>query len=199
MTYEELQKAYNQLKIQYENQQLELNNLRRIVFGTRREYTPSQEQEEQMQCSLFKDEKCMDEEVEKEIKENINEITVHKKKDSKKKKAGIKRSKLKDIIIKKEEYKLDEKEVCDECGSGLELVGKKVVRQEVEYKPAELILKEYVQYVYKCKECGTDNSKKDTPSFYQAEMPKAILTHSFASPSLASEVLYQKYYLGLSL
>ena len=48
MTYEELQKAYNQLKIQYENQQLELNNLRRIVFGTRREYTPSQEQEEQM-------------------------------------------------------------------------------------------------------------------------------------------------------
>ena len=199
MTYEELQKAYNQLKIQYENQQLELNNLRRIVFGTRREYTPSQEQEEQMQCSLFKDEKCMDEEVEKEIKENINEITVHKKKDSKKKKAGIKRSKLKDIIIKKEEYKLDEKEVCDECGSGLELVGKKVVRQEVEYKPAELILKEYVQYVYKCKECGTDNSKKDTPSFYQAEMPKAILTHSFASPSLASEVLYQKYYLGVPL
>ena len=113
MTYEELQKAYKNLneeltnakeelanaKIKIENQQLELNNLKRIVFGTRREYTPEVEQEETMQCSLFKDEKEMDENVEKEVQKNIEDITVHKK--QKTKKAGIKRSKLKNTIIKK--------------------------------------------------------------------------------------------------
>lgn len=213
MTYEELQKAYKNVsaelanakeelenaKVKIENQQIELNNLRRIVFGSRREYTPEVEQEDTMQCSLFKNEKEMDENVEKEVQENIEEMTVHKKKKSKTKKAGIKKSKLKDTVIKKEEYKLNEDDTCEECGSELELVGKKVVRQEIEYKPAELIIKEYVQYIYKCKECGTEGSEKETPTFYKAEMPKPLLTHSFASPSLATEILYQKYYLGVPL
>ena len=206
MTYEELQNAYKNAKaelvnakIKIENQQIELNNLRRIVFGTRREYTPEVDQEETMQCSLFKDEKEMDYNVDKEVAENVEEITVHKKKKAKTKKAGIKRNKLKDTIIKKEEYKLNEDDICEECGSTLELVGKKVVRQEIEYKPAELIIKEYVQYIYKCKECGTEGSQKDTPTFYKAEMPKPLLTHSFVSPSLATEILYQKYYLGVPL
>ena len=211
MTYEELQKAYKNLneeltnareelanaKIKIENQQLELNNLKRIVFGTRREYTPEVEQEETIQCSLFKDEKEMDEHVEKEVQKNIEDITVHKK--QKTKKAGIKRSKLKNTIIKKEEYKLNENEKCEERGNELEVVGKKVVRQEIEYKPAELIIKEFVQYIYKCKKCGTSESEKETPTFYKAEMPKPLLAHSFASPSLATEVLYQKYYLGVPL
>ena len=90
MTYEELQKAYNELRIKYENQEIELNNLRRIIFGRKREYTPIQDQEEE-QCSLFEDEKEMDEEVEKEVKEKVEEITVYKNKKAKKKRAGIKR------------------------------------------------------------------------------------------------------------
>ena len=206
MTYEELQKAYKNVseelanaRVKIENQEIEINNLRRIVFGTRREYTPEVEQEDTMQISLFKNEQEMDDNVEKEVGENVEEITVHKKKESKTKKAGIKKSKLKDTVIKKEEYKLNEEDKCEECGSDLELVGKKVVRQEIEYKPAELIIKEYVQYIYKCKECGTEGSKKDTPTFYKAEMPKPLLTHSFVSPSLATEILYQKYYLGVPL
>ena len=198
MTYEELQKAYNELRIKYENQEIELNNIKRIIFGRKREYTPIQEQEEE-QCSLFEDEKEMDEEVEKEVKEKVEEITVYKNKKAKKKRAGIKRSKLKEIIIKREEYKLDDSERCEKCGKEIELVGKKVVRQEVEYKPAELILKEYVKYVYKCKECGTEKSQKETPSFYEAKVPKPLLSHSFVSASLATEVIYQKYYLGVPL
>ena len=47
MTYEELQKAYNELRIKYENQEIELNNLRRIIFGRKREYTPIKDQEEE--------------------------------------------------------------------------------------------------------------------------------------------------------
>ena len=80
MTYEELQKAYKNVsaelanaKVKIENQQIELNNLRRIVFGSRREYTPEVEQEDTMQCSLFKNEKEMDENVEKEVQERTNE------------------------------------------------------------------------------------------------------------------------------
>lgn len=109
MTYEELKNAYQNVsaelanaKVQIENQQIELNNLRKIVFGSRREYTPEVEQEGTIQCSLFKDEKEMDNNVEKEIEENVEEITVYKKKKAKTKKAGIKKSKLKDTIVKKD-------------------------------------------------------------------------------------------------
>ena len=206
MTYEELQNAYKNVskelanaKIKIENQQVELNNLRRIVFGTRREYTPEVDEDDAMQCSLFNSEQEMDDNINKEVEENIEEITVHKKKKAKTKKAGIKRGKLKDTIIKKEEYKINADDTCEECGSNLEVVGKKVVRQEIEYKPAELLIKEYVQYIYKCKECGTKGSQKDTATFYKAEVPKPLITHSFVSPSLATEILYQKYYLGVPL
>ena len=87
--------------------------------------------------------------------------------------------------------------VCPICDSDLELVGKKVVRSEIEFDPAVLRIKEHIQYIYKCKKCGTEESEKDTPTFLETEVPKPLLTHSFASPSLATEVFYQKYYLGV--
>ena len=78
MTYEELQKAYKNVseelanaRAKIENQEIEINNLRRIVFGTRREYTPEEEQEDTMQISLFKNEQEMDANVEKEVEENV--------------------------------------------------------------------------------------------------------------------------------
>ena len=135
-----------------------------------------------------------------QIKENIEEIIVQKKKNKRKKQAGIKRNNLKNIEIEKEEYILNEEEKkCPECGKELKLVSKKVVRQGIEYIPAKLKITEYVQGIYKCVECGTKDSKKESSTFVKAEMPRAILAHSFATPSLATEVIYQKYYLGVPL
>ena len=151
------------------------------------------------QCSLFDTPEEIESNVQEQINEKVEEITVYKKKKSKTKKAGIKRSALKDIVIERKEYVMEENAVCPECAGNLKNVGKKVVRQEIEYEPPKLKIKEYIKYVYKCEKCGTEGSEKASSTFLETEVPKPILTHSFASPSLATEVIYQKYYLGVPL
>lgn len=214
MLYEELLQKYNEqttelnsikaelttTKVELANAQIQLNNLRRIVFGSKREKLPKQDVlESGDQCCLFENMKDIDENLEKQSEEKIEEIIVHRKKNAKKKKAGIKKAFLKNVTINRNEYVLNEDEKCPECNSSLTVVGKKVVRQEIEYISPKIEITEYVQYIYKCNECGTKNSKKDTCTFVKADVPKPLLTHSFVSPSLATEVMYQKYYLGVPL
>ena len=75
MSYEELLENYNKLQSKYENTKLELDNLKRIVFGVKREYTPKQEQlENSVKCSLFDKEKEVDEELQKQVEENVEEL-----------------------------------------------------------------------------------------------------------------------------
>ena len=122
---------------------------------------------------------------------------MYRKKKSKKRVAGLKKSILKDVVVNRAEYILNEDAKCTDCGSGVKLVGKKVVRTEIDFIPAVFTVTEYVQQTYKCTKCGTEESKKDTPTFFKTQPPKPLLAHSFVSPSLASEVFYQKYYLGV--
>ena len=81
----------NNLKIKIENQQLQINQLNKYVFGSKRESTPKQEENlvEGTQCSIFGEVK--DEEIKEQVEEEIEEITVHRKKNHKKKIAGIKK------------------------------------------------------------------------------------------------------------
>ncbi len=206
MEYDELMNAYKklqnenkELQIKYDNAVLEINSLRRMIFGSKRERTPNNDQAIAEQCSLFEDEKDIEKNVQEQIAENVEEIVVHKKKKAKKKTAGIKKSFLKDVVVRRKEFVLNEEEKCPDCDSDLKLVGKKVVRQEIDYIPPTIELVEYIQYIYKCTKCGTEESEKETPTFVKSELPKPLLTHSFASPALAAEVIFQKYYLGVPL
>lgn len=221
MSYDELMEKY--LKIQQENnelknevsnksteikklqakvlnQELQINVLNRYLFGSKREATDKKEENivEGVQCSIFG--KPEDEETKKQIEEKTETITVHRKKNNKKVQAGIKKAALKDVEVITEEYKLEEGQLnCPVCGGKLKEIGKELVRQEIEYVPAKLILKSYVRYSYKCEACGTENSEKETSTIVKTKTPKALLAHSFASPSLAAEVIYQKYYMGAPL
>ncbi len=204
MDYDELMKAYKnlqfenkELQIKYNNATLEINALKRIVFGSKREKTPEKEDIDISQCSLFDNEEDIEKNVQEQIEEQVEEITVYRKKKSKKRVAGLKKNTLKDVIVKKQEYVLNEDEKCPECNNDLKLVGKKVIRTEINFTPATFSITEFVQNIYKCKKCGTEESEKETPTFVKAELPKPLLAHSFASASLATEVFYQKYYLGV--
>ena len=123
MSYDELMNAYlnkisenEKLKIQVENQNLEINNLKRIIYGVKREYTPKKEQvENTQQCSLFADDQDIDKEVKEQIKENVEEITVYKKKNTKTKKAGIKKNILKNVEVEIKEYEISPEEKCPVC------------------------------------------------------------------------------------
>ena len=96
--YQKLKKENNNLKIKVENQELQINTLKRYVFGSKREYTPKEENlVEGVQISLFGE--SDDKELNQQIENEIEKITVHKKKNSKKVQAGIKKSFLKYVEI----------------------------------------------------------------------------------------------------
>lgn len=75
---------------------------------------------------------------------------VRKKGDRKKLTEGLIRETV-ECVLNPEEA------VCGTCGSELKVIGKKQVRSEMEYIPAKLIMKDYVQYVYKCTDCGKND------------------------------------------
>ena len=190
----------NKLKITIENQQLHINTLNKIVFGPKSEKQQKDETlfVEGTQVSIFGEVK--DEEIKEQVEEQTEEIIVHKKKNSKKKVSGIKKAELKNVTIETREVLLDEdKQNCPECGEQIEKIGKEVVRQEIEYVPPKFVLVNHVRNIYKCTKCGTEKGEKETPTIIKTKTPKALLTHSFASPSLATEVIYQKYYMGVPL
>lgn len=81
----------------------------------------------------------------------------------------------------------------------MEKIGKEFVRQEIKYIPAKFQIINYYRNVYKCKSCGTDESNKEKPTIVKTHVPTALISHSFASQSLATEVIYQKYYMGVPL
>lgn len=83
----------------------------------------------------------------------------------------------------------DEDRKCPYCNGDMEVIGKKVVREEVEIIPAQITRVQYVQEVLGCPEC-----KKDGASvIVAAETPSPLLKHSLASPSTVAYVMYQKY------
>jgi len=194
--YKEQSQKCQDLQIENENLKLENQNLKKVIFGVRREYTSKQDEiVDGTQTSLFEDVQT-EEEIDEQIKENVEEITVHQKKKTRKRKAGIKRSSAKEIIIEREIIDIDEEnKLCSECQNELELIGKRVVDQDIEYIPAKIVIKEYIQYTYKCSHCSTD----EKAVIIRGKMPRPLLPHSFVSPSLAAEVFYQKYYLGTPL
>lgn len=77
----------------------------------------------------------------------------------------------------------------------MEVIGKKVVREELRIIPANVERIQYVQEVLVCPEC-----KKDGASvIVEAETPGPLLKHSLASPSTVAYVMYQKYVNSIPL
>ncbi len=83
----------------------------------------------------------------------------------------------------------DEDRNCPYCNTPMEVIEKKVVREELRIIPAKAERIRYVQEVFGCPEC-----KKDGASvIVGAETPSLLLRHSLASPSTVAYLMYQKY------
>lgn len=201
----ELEKMNKQLQeenrikdIKIENMNLTINKFRKMIFGPGRERTPENfSVYESDQLSFFCDEEGEKHTLE-EIQKAVKEITVkpHKRKINK---AGIREDKLKDFDFEIEEYEIDTEEKCDICNNDLVKVGRKLVRQRVEYIPARLAVVSVYQNTYKCESCGSDDSENTNDHFVKAAIPRPLLNHSFVSASLASQIIYQKYFMGMPL
>mgnify|MGYP005815878133 CR=1 FL=1 len=157
-------------------------------FGTSSEKTP----QIYGQCFLFDE---LIDEIPGEAENKVINIKEHKRPVRRK---GDRENLIKSLPHEVVECVLDERTVCEICGSELVKIGKKKVRSEMEYVPAKLIIKDYVQYVYKCIECG-QNDTNPFDSIYTATVPAPVLTHSFASPSIVAWIMYQKYMMSVPL
>lgn len=158
-------------------------------FGASTERTPQIEG----QC-FFLDEQMQ----ETAVGSNANVINIKEHTRNIRKKGDTKKV-IKALPHEVVECVLNPKEaVCGICGSELEVIGKKRVRSEMEYMPAKLVIKDYVEYVYKCTECGK-TAENPYDMIVSAPVPVPVLTHSIASPSSVAWIIYQKYMMSVPL
>ena len=112
---------------------------------------------------------------------------------------GVRQEMLAGLPQEVEEYVIPADETCGVCGAKMKVTGKRIVRTEVEFSPAKLIVKQIVQQVAKCTECGEKGSPNVKSHFQKAAVPVPPLAHSISTPSLIAQVMYQKFAMGMPL
>lgn len=183
-----------QLKVQSLEHNVEVLT-QAVLHASKQRFGASSEKTPQIngQCFLFGE--LFDETI-PETNDKIITIKEHKRPVRKK---GDRDNLIKNLPHEVVEYALnDEDAICKVCGSKLQVIGKKTVRSEMEYIPAKLLIKDYVQYAYKCTECGK-NDENPYDSIYCSKVPAPVLTHSVASPSIVAWIMYQKYMMSVPL
>lgn len=91
-------------------------------------------------------------------------------------------------------YVSDEERICEICGTEMETIGTKYVREELQIIPAQVKRLHYYQEVVGCPQC-----KKEDSVIYEAPTPTPLFKHTFASPSTVAYVMYQKYVNAMPL
>lgn len=179
-----------------EKQRIQIENLTQAILHARKKMYGSSSEVTSFpgQISLFPEQ----EQLLSELAKQQRTITVPEH-TRKARQPGIRAEMLASLETEVERCTVAEDETCPVCGADLVKVGEKVIRTEVVYEPAKLKVKQYVQEIKKCTICGTQESEKLTPTFVGAGVPKALLPHSIASPSLVAGILYLKYDMGVPL
>lgn len=179
---------------QIKKQQIQIENMVQALLHARKKIFGASSEKTQMegQMHLFMTEQELAVELLKQQKEVS--VKAHKKTP---RKPGVREEMLSGLKKEVVEYLIPEEEVCPKCKSSLNVIGKEVIRTEVEFVPAKLLVKQIVRQVAKCSCCGQKDSEQKTPTFVKAQIPKSPLPHSFSTPSLISQVLHQKFSLGL--
>lgn len=82
-----------------------------------------------------------------------------------------------------------EEQVCNKCGSQLEVIGKEI-KQYLKIKPAEVYIQQDVYYTYACKNC--EKNDIETP-IVKTPQESPVIKGSFASPEAIAHIMTQKF------
>lgn len=85
--------------------------------------------------------------------------------------------------------------VCSECGEPLHQIGKEI-RRELKLIPATAVILEHVSYVYGCHACERDEFGVPVQ---RVPMDEPVIKGSFASPESVSQIMTQKFVMGVPL
>ena len=102
----------------------------------------------------------------------------------------------KDLPVEEVIYDITEKDkTCDKCGERLEFL-KYETRREIKLIPAKVTVVEHKKAIYVCKSC---DKKGIDSNFVTAKAPKPLIEKSLVSASMLSEIINQKYCMGVPL
>lgn len=154
-----------------------------IRKGIKQKYGPSSEKTPEEQLSIF-NEAEKEQRPDKEEPE-LEEITYKRKKAN-----GSNKNKWDNLPVEIIEYDLEESEKsCPNCSNPLHLM-KKEIHKELKIIPATITIVRHEQNVYACRHC--EKNEITTP-IIKADMPKAVIPGSIASPSLLAYTMNRKY------
>lgn len=186
---ENQEKLIEKQRIQIDNMIQALLHARKKIFGSSSERTQIEGQ-----MNLFDSVQELASELLKEQKK----VTV-KSHEKSPRRPGVREEMLAGLPKEIEEYVVNPEETCPKCEGALKVIGKELIRTEVEFIPAKLKVKQIVRQVAKCEECGAKESEGKAPVFVKAAMPAPVLAHSISTPSLVAQIMYQKFVMGLPL
>lgn len=177
-----------------EKQRIQIDNMIQALLHARKKMFGASSEKSQMdgQMNLFDSVQALASELWGEQKK----ITV-KSHEKAPRKPGVREEMLSGLPKDIEEFIINPEDTCPKCGSSLKVIGKEIIRTEVEYIPAKLKVKQIIRQVAKCEDCGGKNSENKTPVFIKASIPAPVLPHSISTPSLVAQVMYQKFVMGL--
>lgn len=180
---------------QLEKQRIQIENMIQALLQARKKmFGASTEATKQVEGQLF---------LFEEAQKLAEQLGVEQKKIEVKpytrtpRKPGVRAEMLAGLQTEVEEYTIPEGETCSKCGGELKVIGKRIVRTEVEFEPAKLKVRQIVQQVAKCTVCGTDGADNPNCHFQKAAVPIPPLPHSLSTPSLIAQVMYQKFVMGI--
>ena len=197
--------------ITIKNQELQIQHYNRIIFGHKRESAAQIRLfVDGEQLSLFLEEngnEKLKEEIEKES-ENLFVKSYERKKKSKK--SGLKKEIEQEIPVEYIHYSFTEEQLKIDNEHMWKKIGEESVGEKIKFIPAKLVREITIRDVYK-KVRIAPNVKStvregcdaleiyEKPEFDKAEIPLPVLSHTFVTPSLMAEVIYQKYNMGVPL
>ena len=82
---------------------------------------------------------------------------------------------------------------CADCGAEMEAIGKEFVRQEFLFTPAKGEVVNIYREAAKCPVCSEMPAMAEAVQLVKANVPEALIPHSYASASAVAWMMYQKY------
>ena len=141
------------------------------------------------QMSLFNEAEVECDDANPENVEDVIDVKSHtrkKKPTNNEKYDGIP---VRDVVVELPEVN----RICPQCGSELEYIGKKFIREELQYVPAKLERIRYYESTYRCRDCCDGLNGADHGILVRSTIPAPLLSNSPASASSVAWTMYQKY------
>ena len=186
-TIEDLRKSLAESQERERLAKEEIETMKRRLFGRSSEKHMVQSDG---QLDFFNEiELEADKQQEEEFPYEADPELISGKEEKKRKPRTSRKEMFKGLLVEEEIIDLPEdQKTCNECGTMMEVVGQRVVRETLKFVPARLTVVKTIAKVYGCPKC-----KEDKANIVSPEVPDAIIPHSYASESVVVHAMYQKF------